>query len=72
MRPVLISGNLVQLRLSARTDAQLPQGEAELVHSRAPMLEEPLPAAAIEWATALTAATLPEAQPYPRLHDRPS
>ena len=69
MRPVLISGNSVQLRLSARTDNQLPQGEAELIHSRAPMLEEPLPAAAIEWATALTAATLPEAQPYPRLHE---
>ena len=68
MRPVLISGNSVQLRLSARTDNQLPQGEAELIHSRAPMLEEPLPAAAIEWVTALTAATLPEAQPYPRLY----
>jgi DNA repair protein RecO (recombination protein O) len=27
-----------------------------------------LPAAAIEWATALTATALPEAQPYPRLY----
>src|SRR5206468_9210052 len=41
----------------------------ELVHSRGPLLSEPLPAAAIEWATALTAAALPEAQPYPRLYE---
>jgi DNA repair protein RecO (recombination protein O) len=31
-------------------------------------MAEPLPAAAIEWATALTATALPEAQPYPRLY----
>ena len=68
MRPVLIPGNAVQARLSARTDAQLPQAEVELVHSRGPLLGEPLPAAAIEWATALTATALPEAQPYPRLY----
>lgn len=68
MRPVLIPGNAVQARLSARTDTQLPQAEVELVHSRGPLLAEPLPAAAIEWATALTAIALPEAQPYPRLY----
>lgn len=68
MRPVLIPGNLVQARLSARTDAQLPQATLELVHSRGPLLSEPLPAAAIEWAAALTAVALPEAQPYPRLY----
>ena len=68
MRPVLIPGNLVQARLSARTDAQLAQAEVELAHSRGPLLGEPLPAAAIEWATALTATALPEAQPYPRLY----
>ena len=68
MRPVLIPGNLVQARLSARTDTQLAQAEVELVHSRGPLLGEPLPAAAIEWATALTATALPESQPYPRLH----
>jgi DNA repair protein RecO (recombination protein O) len=33
------------------------------------LLSEPLPAAAIEWMTALTAAALPEGQPYPRLYD---
>ena len=33
------------------------------------MLSEPLPAAAIEWVTALAAAALPEGQPYPRLYE---
>lgn len=68
MRPVLIAGNLVAATLSSRTDNQLPQATVELTHSRAPLLAEPLPAAAIEWATALTATALPEAQPYPRLY----
>ena len=68
MRPVLIAGNLISAVLSARTDSQLPQATVELIHSRAPLHGEPLPAAAIEWATALTATALPEGQPYPRLH----
>lgn len=68
MRPVLIAGNLVEAELSARTDAQLPQATLELVHSRGPLLSEPLPAAAIEWATVLTATVLPEGQPYPPLY----
>lgn len=68
MRPVLIPGNLVQARLSARTDAHLAQAEVELTHSRGPLHGEALPAAAIEYATALTATALPEAQPYPRLY----
>jgi DNA repair protein RecO (recombination protein O) len=68
MRPVLIAGNLVQAQLASRSEAQLPQATIELVQSRGPLLGEPLPAAAIEWATALTATVLPEGQPYPRLH----
>jgi DNA repair protein RecO (recombination protein O) len=68
MRPVLMAGNVVQARLSVRTDAQLPQAAIELVHSRGPLLSEPLPAAAIEWATVLTATALPEGQPYPPLY----
>ena len=68
MRPVLIAGNVVEAQLSARTDTQLPQGTIELVHSRGPLLSEPLPAVAIEWATVLTATALPEGQPYPRLY----
>jgi DNA repair protein RecO (recombination protein O) len=65
---VLIPGNLVHARLRARTEGQLAQAEVELTHSRAPMAREPLPAAAIEWVTALTAVALPEGQPYPRLY----
>jgi len=68
MRPVLIAGNVVQAHLSARTDTQLPQATIELVHSRAPLLSEPLAAAAIEWATVLTATVLPEGQPYPPVY----
>lgn len=68
MRPVLIAGNVVQAMLSARTDTQLPQSTIELVHSRAPLLSEPLPAAAIDWLTVLTATALPEGQPYPNLY----
>jgi DNA repair protein RecO (recombination protein O) len=69
MRPVLMAGNIVAAELRARTEAQLPQATVELVHSRGPLLAEPLPAAGIEWSTALTATALPEAQPFPRLYD---
>jgi DNA repair protein RecO (recombination protein O) len=69
MRPVLIAGNAVEAQLSARTETQLPQATIELLNSRGPLLSEPLPAAAIEWATVLTATALPEGQPYPRLYE---
>ena len=69
MRPVLVPGNMVEAALSARTEGQLAQATAELVHSRAPLLGEPLPAAALDWACALTATVLPEGQPYARLYD---
>jgi len=69
LRPVLLPGNLVQAEFRARTDDQLAQLAVELVASRAPLLGEPLPAAAVDWLTSLTAWTLPEAQPYPRLYD---
>lgn len=68
LRPVLVPGNQVEATLSARTEAQLAQGIIELVHSRGPLLQEPLPAAAIDWIAALTATALPEGQPYPRLY----
>lgn len=67
-RPVLQPGNVILGEWRARTEEQLPALTAELVHSRAPMFREPLPAAAFDWATALTAAALPEGQPYPPLH----
>lgn len=68
MRPVLMAGNQVEAALSARTEGQLPQATVELLHSRGPLLAEPLPAAAIDWAAALTATVLPEGQPYPQLY----
>jgi DNA repair protein RecO (recombination protein O) len=68
MRPVLIAGNVIQAQLSARTETQLPQATIELMHSRGPLLSEPLPAVAIDWATVLAASALPEGQPYPRLY----
>ncbi len=68
LRPVLQPGNTVLGDWRARTAEQLAALTVELVASRAPLWAEPLPAAAIEWATALTAAALPEAQPYPPLY----
>jgi DNA repair protein RecO (recombination protein O) len=69
LRPVLVPGNLVQADYRARTEEQLPHLSVELAHSRAFLLSEPLASAGIEWATALTAAALPEGQAYPRLFE---
>lgn len=68
LRPVLLPGNLVEAELRARPGSQLPSARVELVASRGPWLTEPLPAAAITWATTLTAAALPERQAYPPLY----
>lgn len=68
LRPVLMAGNLVQAEYRARTEEQLAQLSVELTESRGALLSEPLAAAAIDWATALTAAALAEGQPYPRLY----
>ncbi len=69
LRPILQPANLVRAEWRARTDEQLPALTVELIHSRAPLYAEALAAAALEWLAALTAAALPEAQPYPRVHD---
>ena len=69
LRPVLVPGNLVAADYRARTEDQLAHLTVELIHSRAFLLSEPLASAGIEWATALTAAALPEGQPYPRLFE---
>ncbi|WP_114520308.1 recombination protein O N-terminal domain-containing protein [Altererythrobacter sp. ZODW24] len=69
LRPVVIPGNLVDLDLRVKSETQLPFAKVELVESRAPWLSEPLPAAAIEWACALTATALPERQAYPNLYE---
>lgn len=68
LRPVIIPGNLVDLDLRARSASQLPFAKVELVESRGPWLSEPLPAAAIQWACALTATALPERNAYPTLY----
>ncbi len=69
LRPVLQPANTVLGEWRSRTGEQLAALTVELVHSRAALHAEPLAAAALDWVTALTAAALPEAQPYPRLHD---
>ena len=68
MRPVLLPGNSVKAEFRARTEDQLAGLGVELEHSRAPLLSEPLPAAAIDWACALTAAALSEGTPCPALY----
>jgi len=68
MRPVLQPANLVMGEWRARTEEQLAGLTVELIHSRAPLYSEALATAALEWVTALTAVSLPESQPYPRLY----
>ncbi|WEK45044.1 MAG: DNA repair protein RecO [Candidatus Sphingomonas colombiensis] len=67
--PTLQPANVIRGEWRARSDEQLPALTVELLHSRATLFAAPLPAAAIEWLTVLTALTLPEGQAYPRLHD---
>jgi DNA repair protein RecO (recombination protein O) len=69
LRPVLIPGNLVEADLRSRSESQLPFARLELLESRGPWLNEPLPAAAIGWACGLTATALPERHAYPSLFD---
>lgn len=68
LRPLIIPGNLLATEIRAKSDSQLPFARLELVQSRGPWLAEPLPAAAIGWITAVTAATLPERHPYPAIY----
>ncbi|MCW3848695.1 DNA repair protein RecO [Sphingomonas sp. LB-2] len=68
LKPVLQPANLILGAWRARTEEQLAGLTVELIHSRAPLFREPLPAAALDWVTAVTAALLPEGQAYPRLH----
>ena len=69
LRPVLVPGNLVEADYRARTAEQLPGMTVEMSHSRAGLLAEPLAAAAIDWLCVLTAVSLAEAQPFPRLYE---
>jgi DNA repair protein RecO (recombination protein O) len=69
LRPILIPGNIIRGEWRVRVPGQLASLSLEPVQSRAHLLSEPLALAAIDWVTALTAATLPEGHAYPRLHD---
>jgi DNA repair protein RecO (recombination protein O) len=68
LRPILIPGNIVKGEWRSRIEGQLGSLSVEMEHSRGHLLGEPLAAAAIDWCCALTAATVPEAYAYPRLH----
>ncbi|QDH34512.1 recombination protein O N-terminal domain-containing protein [Porphyrobacter sp. YT40] len=68
MRAVMVPGNRVAAEFSTRPGSQLAFARLELEQSRAALMTEPLPAAAIQWVCSLTAAVLPERQPYPALH----
>jgi DNA repair protein RecO (recombination protein O) len=68
LRPVLIPGNVIKGEWRTRISGQLARLAPEPLHSRAHLLSEPLATAAIDWVTALTAATLAEGVPYPRVH----
>ena len=68
LRPVVIPGNAVEAELRSRSDSQLPFARLELVQSRGPWLNEPLPAAAINWVTSLSASVLPERQAFASLY----
>ena len=68
LRPVLSVGNIVAAEFRSRTTEQLAALTVEMVTSRAPLLVEPLAAAAIEWVTAMAAVALPEGHPYPQVH----
>lgn len=69
LRAVMVPGNRVALDLTTRAANQLPFARLELEHSRAALMTEPLPAAAIQWVCGLTAAALPERQAYPGLYE---
>lgn len=68
IRPILQPANLVLAEWRARTDDHLSSLTVELIRSRAPLFAEPLPAAVLDWATALTTTALPEGQPFALLH----
>lgn len=68
LRPILIPGNSVRGEWRGRVAGQLPGLVVEPLRSLAHLLGEPLAAAGISWATALTATTLPEGHPYPNLY----
>ena len=68
MRPVLLPGNLVAGPPVGPQRQPIGAGRGRAGAQPRAVAGRALPAAAIDWATALTATALPEAQPYPRLY----
>ncbi len=68
LRPVLQAGNGVALTMRGRGDSQLPTASVELTAARAALVTTGASLAALDWLTALTAATLSEAVPHPALY----
>ena len=54
----MVPGNRVAAEFTTRPGSQLPFARLELEHSRAALITEPLPAAAMQWACGLTATAL--------------
>lgn len=65
---VFTPGDRVLAALTTRPGQQLPALTMELIESRAPLMTEPLAAAALDWVTSLTAVAVPEGHRYPRIH----
>lgn len=68
LRPVLQPGNIVRAEFRARVDDQLPALTVELTRARAVLGLNRWHTVALEWLTALTAATLPERQAFPAMY----
>jgi DNA repair protein RecO (recombination protein O) len=68
LRPVLLPGNIVALRLTARLESQLASATAELAEARAALITGGFGLAMLEWTTSLTATALTHDAPHPALY----
>ena len=68
LRPVLQPGNGVSLALRSRVDTQLAAATVELTAARAALVTSAAGLATLTWLTGLTATSLSEAVPHPRLY----
>jgi DNA repair protein RecO (recombination protein O) len=68
LRPVLQPGNGVALALRSRVDTQLAAATVELTAARAALATSAAGLATLTWLTGLTAASLSEGVPHPRLY----
>ena len=68
LRPVLQPGNGVALALRSRVESQLAAATVELTAARAALATSAAGLATLTWLTGLTATSLSEAVPHPRLY----